>query len=318
MIDYIRVTQPEPHGIRSRQLLSAHPELRDLAGPAPRSAAWTAALAATQIGLAIALRDSRWVVWLPIAYLVGATIDHALWVLIHECSHNLVFRSRTGNRLVAIAANLPLVVPSAISFCKYHLLHHRHLGELGLDPDVPGPVESRVVGHSSLGKTVWVAGLAFVQGAIRPSRLKRRKAVRFFDTWTVVNIVVQAAAMIALVAGWGLAPLKYLSVSTIVALGLHPLGARWIQEHFVFVPGQETYSYYGPMNRLCFNMGYHNEHHDLVTIPWLRLPRVRQLAPEFYDTLYAHRSWTRLLLRFLFDPAVTLRSRIVRPDRDPA
>jgi sphingolipid delta-4 desaturase len=49
-----------------------------------------------------------------------------------------------------------------------------------------------------------------------------------------------------------------------------------------------------------------------MTIPWSRLPRVRATAPEFYDHLYAHRSWTKLLLRFLGDRNVTLFNRIVR------
>ncbi len=314
-MDYIRVIGSEPHALRGRQVLAAHPEVRDLAGPAPQSAAWTAALVGAQVALAILVSKQRWIVWLPCAYVVGATIDHALWVLIHECSHHLVFRSRTGNRVVGIVANLPLVAPAAMSFCKYHLLHHRHLGELGFDADVPGPTESRVVGRSTLWKAIWMSGLAFVQGGLRPHRLTRLRTIPFLDGWTIVNIVVQAAFLAALAWWIGPAPLKYLSASTLFALGLHPLGGRWIQEHFVFTPGQETYSYYGPLNRLCFNMGYHNEHHDLVTIPWMRLPDVRRLAPEFYDTLYAHRSWTRLMVRFLVDHDVTLFNRIVRPDR---
>ena len=80
--------------------------------------------------------------------------------------------------------------------------------------------------------------------------------------------------------------------------------------------GQETYSYYGPWNRVAFNVGYHNEHHDLMTVPWSRLPRIRAIAPEFYENLYAHRSWTKLLFRFLFDPELTLHSRVVRTNAD--
>ena len=79
--------------------------------------------------------------------------------------------------------------------------------------------------------------------------------------------------------------LAYLALSTFFALGLHPVGGRWIQEHYETRKGQETYSYYGPLNRTCFNMGYHNEHHDFAGVPWNNLPKLKKLAPDYYDSL---------------------------------
>jgi sphingolipid delta-4 desaturase len=310
-LDYIRVTYGEPHAARGRQMLAAHPELRSLAGPTPSSAAWTVLLVLVQMVLAVAVADRPWYIWLPCAYLIGATIDHALWALIHETTHNLMFRSRIANRVVALVANLPLVVPSAMSFSKYHLIHHRNMGDMDLDAGVPGPTESRVIGRSGSRKSIWLAGYAVVQAIIRPHRL----TVKLLDGWTVVNIVVQVAAMVALVYCAGGAPFKYLCTATFCAIGFHPLGARWIQEHFAMVPDQETYSYYGPLNKVSFNVGYHNEHHDIVTIPWSRLPEVRRIAPEFYENMYSYNSWTALLVRFLTDPDVTLFRYIIRPSR---
>src|SRR6516225_996799 len=310
--DYIHVARVQHHTTRRRDILQTHPEVRDLAGPTPVTALWVIALVGAQLALSLLVGGTRWWIWLPTAYIVGATIDHALWVLIHECTHNLVFRRPQLNKLTGIVANLPLVFPAALSFGRYHLMHHLHLGELDYDADVPGPLESRVIKGSML-KAAWLAAFAGIQGLVRTHRLKK---VSFFDRWIAANFVTQICATGALYWLVGPRPLIYLAASSISAIGLHPLGARWIQEHFVFAEDQETYSYYGPLNRVCFNMGYHNEHHDFVTVPWSRLPALKRAAPEFYDTLYAHRSWTRLLLRFVFDSDRTLFDRIVRPSRD--
>jgi sphingolipid delta-4 desaturase len=172
-------------------------------------------------------------------------------------------------------------VPGAISFGKYHLLHHRHMGDLDFDAGIPGPTEARVIGRSGIRKATWIAGTIFVQGVVRPSRMKK---VTLLDGWTIVNIVVQVAAMALLVYFAGVGPLKYLLMSTIFPIGLTSLGARGLQEHFALVPGQETYSL-RPLNKVSFNVGYHNEHrhrHD----PWSRLPQIRAVAPEFYEGLH--------------------------------
>jgi sphingolipid delta-4 desaturase len=63
-------------------------------------------------------------------------------------------------------------------------------------------------------------------------------------------------------------------------------------------------------------MGYHNEHHDLPSIPWNNLPKLRAMAPEFYNNLKYHSSWSRLLFQFIFDRRYSLYSRVERTETD--
>jgi sphingolipid delta-4 desaturase len=143
--------------------------------------------------------------------------------------------------------------------------------------------------------------------AFRPMRMK---TVAVVDKWSLTNLALQVIFDLLVFSTIGLRGLCYLLLSNIFALGLNPLGARWVQEHFRLVPDQETFSYYGWVNRLVFNAGYHVEHHDMMRIPWMRLPELREAAPEFYQNLHSYRSWTTLLFRFLLDPRIDLNRRV--------
>jgi sphingolipid delta-4 desaturase len=68
-------------------------------------------------------------------------------------------------------------------------------------------------------------------------------------------------------------------------------------------PGQPTNSYYGTLNWFSFFVGYHVEHHDFPGIPWYRLPALRRIASEHYDSLAQVRSLVGLGYRFLTDPS---------------
>lgn len=304
----IAVDYPEPHLKRTQEILKKYPEMTKLMGHTPLSAWIILGLVLFQTALAALLGHSSWWVVLLCSYFIGAFANHALWVMIHECTHNLVFRKTVPNILTQIVANLPIIFPSAISFRTYHIKHHLYQGEMDRDADLPRDFEVQWVGNSSLRKALWFLFYFYFQLV----RVPYLKGIELVNRWVILNWVVELSFLAAMTyfAGWG--ALGYLALSSVFSIGLHPVGARWIQEHFVLFPNQETYSYYGPLNRIAFNVGYHNEHHDMMRVPWSRLPQIKAMAPEFYDTLYSHSSWSGLMIRFIFDPNLGLFSRVTR------
>jgi sphingolipid delta-4 desaturase len=311
--DFVYATGPEPHRARTRAILKAHPEVRHLIGKNPWSIAAIIGLVSLQVVGALLLANASWWWILAAAYMVGAFADHSLFVMIHECAHRLLFKNPAANRIAGMLANLPQIFPSSVSFEKYHIKHHSFQGNHDLDADLPNHWEAKLINNNFLGKALWFLLYPMFQ-AFRVSRLKEIKP---FDGWTAANWALQIVFTAAM--WWWLGPkaVAYLTLSFFFSVGLHPLGGRWIQEHYLtHNEEQETYSYYGPLNVVAFNVGFHNEHHDFPSVPWNKLPELKQQALPFYDSLKSHRSWTKLWLQFLFSRELSLFSRVVRKNRN--
>jgi len=296
----------EPHAERRRQMLKKYPAIKDLYGPSASTKYICTALVAVQLASAYLLRDAPWWMIVGVAYALGGLINQALLLAIHELSHNLAFRKPWHNRLFGVFINLPIGVPVAETFRYYHLLHHLHQGDQRLDTDLPTELEGRLV-QGPWRKLVWLAAQGFAY-ALRPLFLCPKRPSRA----EVGNLVVQLALDVAIFHFWGVKALAYLPISSLIVMGLHPVAGHYLSEHYVFRAGQETYSYYGPLNRLTWNVGYHNEHHDFPYIAGARLARLRAIAPEYYDTLLSHTSWTKVLWHYVTRPALGGYSRIKR------
>ena len=302
----------EPHAERRRALLARYPEIRTLYGPCPKTKYLCTVLVAAQLLTAWALRDQPWWLVVLVAWLFGGVVNQSLLLAIHELSHNLAFDRPWKNRLFAVFINLPVGVPVAETFRYYHLLHHVYQGDERLDTDLPTDFERRVV-QGRFGKLLWLAFQGFAY-ALRPLFVHPKKP----SAAEVLHFAVQLGFNAAIVYFWGWRALLYLPMGSLLVMGLHPIAGHYISEHYVFREGQETYSYYGPLNRIAWNVGYHNEHHDFPYIAGSRLPELRRLAPEFYDTLHEHRSWTATLVDFVMRPSLGAHSRIKRRNRPSA
>lgn len=71
-----------------------------------------------QIALAWALRNTHPLSapFLMCAYALGGTMNHNLFLAIHEITHNLAFRGVRANKVLAIFANLPISIPYSMMF----------------------------------------------------------------------------------------------------------------------------------------------------------------------------------------------------------
>ena len=251
-----------------------------------------------------------------------------------------------ANRLLAIFANLPIGIPYSASFRvrerkpqkelklltrkqPYHLTHHKSLGVDGLDTDLPTALEA-VFLDSVAGKAFFATFQIFFY-ALRPMFIYKLP----FTNLHAANIAAQLLFDAAIYHYLSSHALAYFILSSFLAGSLHPCAGHFIAEHYVFdrsrktqaarskstaanknnnTPLPETYSYYGPLNLLTYNVGLHNEHHDFPAIPWSRLPALHEIAKEFYADLPSHDSWVYVLWQFVWDKEVGLWCRVKRKE----
>jgi sphingolipid delta-4 desaturase len=218
--DFAYSDTPEPHKERTRRLLQAHPEARELITRNPFSALLLAAIVALQFVIAYLVREEPWWVALLVAWCIGAFANHTLFVLIHESAHNLVMKNRAGNILLGILADLPNAVPSSVSFRSYHLKHHSFQGHYALDADLASRWEARLIGNSFPGKALWLLFFPVFQ-SLRPPRLKE---IEFFTGWTLVNWLVVFGVDVLVIVAFSWTSFAYLLASLFFSVGLHPLG----------------------------------------------------------------------------------------------
>lgn len=304
--DFYWSDEREPHLERRKGILKKYPEVKKIIGQDKRTIPVVILLVLFQMASAYFIGNFNVWIYIFFSYFVGATISQALFLAIHEVTHNLALKKQEHSNWFAMFANIPIVFPYAMSFKIYHAMHHREQGRTGIDTDLPTPIEAKIF-KGKIGKFIWEANQIFFY-AIRPVLVHPIKIKK----WQVYNIIIQFIAMAVFLPFAGWSGLLYLLLSIFFAGGLNPIAGHFISEHYMFKEGQETYSYYGPLNKVTFNVGYHNEHHDFPSIPGSRLPQLKNLAPEYYEKLKYHTSWTMVILKFIFSPSVSLYSRIKR------
>ena len=255
----------EPHFKRRLAILEKYPSIVQLFGTENSSKYIFLACLVIQLGMLTLFSPFGLLcespVWLMVllSYLIGATITQMNAVLLHEATHNLIFPGgNIPNIAFGFALNTLIVFPVGYAFRRYHLLHHQFQGVVGMDPDLPFNVEYILIKGNIISKALWIVLYPLLY-------LLRSLALKMAPTsLEILNWLQTTIWNFGLYKFFGPFSFAYFTLSTYFGLSFHIAAAHFIQEHYTWTSGQETYSYYGSLNKLFLNIGFHNEHHDFT------------------------------------------------------
>nr|XP_032525759.1 sphingolipid delta(4)-desaturase DES1 [Danaus plexippus plexippus] len=287
--DFEWVHTEEPHATRRKIILEKYPEIKKLYGYDPMFKWVVTAMVLTQFAMLPVVQHLSWPYVIILAYCFGGVINHSLML---------------GKFQIYIYVCVFVCV--CVSHWFIFFSYHQYQGDEVIDVDLPTLLEAKLFCTTG-GKLLWVLLQPFFY-SLRPLVVRPKPPTPL----ELVNLIIQLFFDAVVVKVFGFKVLGYLLIGSLLSMGMHPVAGHFISEHYMFRKGFETYSYYGPLNWITFNVGYHNEHHDFPAVPGSRLPEVKRIASEFYDDLPQHHSWSAVLYDFIMDPDIGPYARIKR------
>jgi len=316
------------HHERKKAILAKHPEVKQLYGHNPWSFVIMLFAVITQTYVGICMVNCSWITILISSYTFGAYLSWACMTMGHEGSHGLVSPIKAVNKIHSITAFLPVFTgPFGTFWAIEHMFHHQVVVD---KMNRYGPQQNAFLKKAittvlfinivsilfslssfvAFGRII-LNGVMYLLGQRAtpfPTSYKLRPYSNFPQVansmWFIINMLAIIVFNTFIISKYGWTPVIYYFLCNGAVNGLHPLGMRQVQEHYMQRKGQPTNSVYSSFSFFLFNLGYHNEHHDFPTIPWNRLPKLRNMAPEFYDSLFYYESYTAVMIEFFTNPGI--------------
>jgi sphingolipid delta-4 desaturase len=310
----------ELHKRRRQEIQKEFPEVRKLIGPDSRTQYYAYSLVIIQILVAYLVRNT-YLGAILLGSIISPYMDFAVLTLIHEVSHSLVFAYPFYDRLLGIFTNTVFLAPVSEVFRQHHNIHHSHLGNVKKDVDVPGEKEMQFIGNSSVLKTAWLILSVFILPVRSMKKLPVHWSFMMALNWIVCLSFTFTVFYLSKPA------FIYLLLGMIWSQSMHPANARQVQRHIklynleekdgagkeqedtpVYKKKLNTFSYYGGLNFLTLNVGFHVEHHDFGNIAWTRLPELKRIAGEkWYPTNAGYKSrGFKEIFAFIMNPKISL------------
>jgi len=308
----VSVDDARYHNELRKRVLEAHPEAAELIGPDWRTTLFAALMLALHWTIAWGVSLTSWWVAFLAAFVFGQTIYHSVGVLIHENAHRLVFRNARA-RFAYDVLTETLVTSFGYQLIYQHnhtMSHHAYLGDYDRDYEhedayfvaareryrAAHPLRMRLINigimlFHLLPLSFFVDAVLFPRFLAKatglPVRDRRRKnpATRPSRGELYALAVVSLIVNIGLFAAFGFLGWLYhiWSMSFVSGRWGASLRGQVLSEHNGEDTENPTRSTYWWGNLIFYNIGYHVEHHTFSTVPWMKLPKLRAIAPEVFN-----------------------------------
>ncbi|MEQ8485739.1 MAG: fatty acid desaturase family protein [Pseudomonadales bacterium] len=248
----------------------------------------------------------------PLTILLGIVVlggrQLGFGVLVHECGHGTLFRSRRLNDFVGEWLAAAPTFNNMKAYIRGHLHHHRLAGT-DQDPDLPN-YQDYPISHERLRRKLWrdltgQTGWKQVQGIVRgllhlnQQKPEQRLAlIRGLVANALLLGVLTAVGQPWLYLTWMVA---FLTTNRLVSR------IRQVAEHGAVPdltnldPRQNTRTVIAnPLERLVLcplGVNYHLEHHMLASVPIYHLPKMHRLlrSKGLYEEVRVPRGYLALL-----------------------
>ncbi|KXN80951.1 Dihydroceramide delta(4)-desaturase [Leucoagaricus sp. SymC.cos] len=118
----------EPHCLHHLEIVRKHPRVTKLMGYEPLMKNIMFGIVSSPL-------------FIVLVYIISSTANHNLFLTTHEVTPNFMFPSVWQNKTLAVFVNLPIGIPYTAAFKKYHIEHHKFLGQDGLNTNLPTNLE---------------------------------------------------------------------------------------------------------------------------------------------------------------------------------
>lgn len=287
-------TDRQWHIERNQKILQEYPEIKQYFGNYPLSIIPITALVILQWTVAWLVQDLPWWSIGLVSLFVGQFILHSLSIFIHEAAHHLVLKGKFGNVLTLWLIELgSLSWGKSLTYVGRHgKSHHRHLNDYQKDYEWWDKQQS----HFRTLYPLWRLGetwLHLLPGGVVVGDLIMDKLIPTEPRATpaaykplYLNFILVATSTFLYAAAWYLISWQaslylFWSLTLMVSNWGITFKGQSIAEHNIYQEGK-TYSTYHWTNIPFFNTGYHDEHHTFANVPWIHLPKIRQIAPEYF------------------------------------